>query len=123
MGDTEDMGMALGASTLCKAASMGSTPIFSTDTKGRCTLLPFAHRPLVHPRSTNSPQHNTRSKEMSKVMNISTNSAWTNVKEAQEKANVLRQQAETIQVLVSIGFNRKRVVKAVTENDLSSLEG
>lgn len=60
---------------------------------------------------------------MSKVMNISTNSAWTNVKEAQEKANVLRQQAETIQVLVSIGFNRKRVVKAVTENDLSSLEG
>lgn len=39
----------------------------------------------------------------------------------QTEANTTRQQAETIRVLVSVGFDMDRVVEAVTENDLSVL--
>lgn len=36
-------------------------------------------------------------------------------------ANILRQQAETIRVLVDLGYERDKATKAVTSDDLASL--
>ena len=41
--------------------------------------------------------------------------------QTQERANILRQQAETVHVLVHLGFEKKAVVKAVVGGDLHSL--
>lgn len=40
---------------------------------------------------------------------------------AQQVANVMRQQAETIAILISNGFDKTKVVKAVTDGDLAAL--
>ena len=40
---------------------------------------------------------------------------------AQVQANTLRQKAETIRVLMDLGFERKSALAAVTANDLTTL--
>lgn len=39
----------------------------------------------------------------------------------QVKANTMRQQAETIRVLVDVGYDKETATTAVTANDLSKL--
>lgn len=41
----------------------------------------------------------------------------------QEQANILRQEAETISTLLAHGFDKEKVVTAVTAGDLSKLIG
>ena len=41
--------------------------------------------------------------------------------ERQVEANTTRQQAETVRVLVEIGFDKEAALKAVTSNDLTAL--
>jgi hypothetical protein len=52
---------------------------------------------------------------------MTTHQGITQPEDGLVRANTMRQQAETMRVLITDGFDRDSVVKAVTAGDLSSL--